>query len=134
MVTHALLRSHKLPDALSPTAAAFARDASILLMGTESGAVLLLEGGTLREVVRFKHSRVRIECVAICAKCSHVAAATADGHVLLFFLVRRGGVRSGDSADEEVGVEGLKVGGLHAWRGVGARGGVAAGGCGQRRV
>jgi cilia- and flagella-associated protein 251 len=89
MMRHSLVLSSALPkkEALMPTCAIYSRTGTLVVMGTTDGTVLVLNAEDLVEVVRVKQTRAAICTVAMSSKGKHIAAATADGYVLLVFLV-----------------------------------------------
>lgn len=69
------------------TCAAYSRTGSALALGTASGAVAVLDAATLAEVVLFRQSKAAVVAVSVSSAAAHIAAVTADGHTMLFFLV-----------------------------------------------
>lgn len=67
--------------------ATYARSGATVVAGTTNGAVIVLKAEDLSTVERFKNSRTSIIAVSISSKAQHIAAATADGYLLLMFLV-----------------------------------------------
>ena len=87
MVSHTLTREYTLAPTYIPTVAAFSRDGALLILGCESGALIILNTENFSEVARFKHTRSRIVYASVSAKGKHAAAATTDGYVLLLARV-----------------------------------------------
>ena len=87
--SHTLLMAPAPPAkaALQPTCAEYSADGAILVIGAQDGGVAVLSAGSLAESVRVKQTRSAICFVAISSRGAHIAAATADGHILLTFLV-----------------------------------------------
>eukprot|EP00892_Ulva_mutabilis_P006792 jgi/Ulvmu1/4485/UM002_0210.1 len=69
------------------TCAAYSRTGAALVVGLSSGAILVLDSATLAEVVQFRQSKSAIVAVSVSSSAAHIAAVTADGHTMLFFLV-----------------------------------------------
>lgn len=86
---HALVKTQTLSggDPVSPICAVYARSGEFIAMGTSNGSILVLDGSTLSERVRFKQARTAIRAIAVSSTGRHIAAASADGFVLLIFLV-----------------------------------------------
>lgn len=69
------------------TCAAYSRTGAALAIGTSSGAVAVLESTGLTEVALFRQSKSAVVAVSVSSAAAHIAAVTADGHTMLFFLV-----------------------------------------------
>lgn len=69
------------------TCAVFSRTGSTLAVGMANGAVAVLDAATLSEETLFRQSKAAVVAVGVSSSAAHVAAATADGHMMLFFLV-----------------------------------------------
>lgn len=65
----------------------YARSGDFVVVGTSNGSILVLDGNTLTENVRFKQAKTAIRSIAVSSSGRHIAAASADGYVLLIFLV-----------------------------------------------
>lgn len=67
--------------------AAYSRTGSTLAVGHTSGAVAVLDAATLADEATFRQAKSAVVVVSVSSSAAHIAAATADGHTLLFFLV-----------------------------------------------